>query len=186
MILFVQLIQIARAQTTWESMTSGRRHRHHHDNKISSVVASAITASATSMEAAQLLPSQRGPGASDHYDRRRPHRHPHHHHRRGGSGACFSRVKKLLGVDVLVHTAQGTNSPAHRRRENPFSRGLITNCKDFWCDPAPVLKGNIRGGGEALLGGVGVDYYRMYETPPRMRTGRGGSRYQQLAGEEEA
>src|SRR5207302_8380293 len=46
MLLLVQLVQIARAQTTWESMTSGRRH-HSHDNKITSAVASTIAAGAT-------------------------------------------------------------------------------------------------------------------------------------------
>jgi palmitoyltransferase len=66
---------------------------------------------------------------------------------------------------------------------------VLTNCSDFWCDPAPILKGNTSGSGEALLGGIGVDYYRMYETPLRMRGNSGSGdrsgRYQRLAEEEE-
>lgn len=183
MLLLVQLVQIARAQTTWEFMTSGRRH-HGHDNKITSAVTSAIATGATTMEGAQLLSTPRGPDPAA--ETSGGHHHPSHRHRRGGNDTCFSRMKKLLGVDVLVHTAQDARNPARRRRGNPFSRGILTNCNDFWCDPAPVFKENVINDGEALLGGARVDYYRMYEAPPRMHAGRSDTtRYQRIAEEEE-
>ncbi|KAG0634061.1 hypothetical protein HOY80DRAFT_1012652 [Tuber brumale] len=183
MLLLVQLVQIARAQTTWESMTSGRRHRGY-DKKITSAVASTLATSATRMEGAQLLPTSRRPEPSA--EASGGHHHPSYRHRRGTNGTCFSRAKKLLGVDVLVHTAQDASNLARRRRGNPFSRGILTNCKDFWCDPAPVFKENVINDGEALLGGAPVDYYRMYETPLRVRAGRGDTtRYQRIADEEE-
>jgi len=181
MLLLVQLVQIARAQTTWESMTSGRRR---HDNKITSLVTSAIPTGATVMEGAQLLSASRGPDLAA--ETSGGHHHQSHRHRRGGNDSCFSRMKKLLGVDVLVHTAQDASNLARRRRGNPFSRGIFTNCKDFWCDPAPVFKENVINDGEALLGGAQVDYYRMYETPPRLHAGRSDTmRYQRIAEEEE-
>ena len=58
----------------------------------------------------------------------------------------------------------------NRRVENPFSRGVVTNCKDFWCDPAPFF--GRRETGHGMLGGVVVDYTKMYENPTRMRLGR--------------
>lgn len=139
------------------------------------------------MDGAQLGHSERGPDPAAVHG----HAHGDHHHSHRSHDTCFTKVKKALGVGAFVNIAQDASrggGAARRRRGNPFSRGVITNCKDFWCDPAPLLKPNQYGGGEALLGGGTVDYFNMYEAPPRMRTGGGGGaggRYQRLAVEEE-
>lgn len=179
MLLVVQLVQIARAQTTYESMHGDHGHQHFNESKVAAVVASTIAAGSTSMDGAQLNSSERGPGPTV----------GHHHGRHNDT--CFNKVKKALGVGAFVNITKDAGrggGAARRRRGNPFSRGVITNCKDFWCDPAPLLKPNKKSGGEALLGGGPVDYFKMYETPPRMRASGGsgsGGRYQRLAVEEE-
>lgn len=59
------------------------------------------------------------------------------------------------------------------------------NCKDFWCDPAPVF--GKRENGAAMLGGRVVDYTAMYETPRVSMTAtrrRGGENYQAVGDDE--
>lgn len=91
-----------------------------------------------------------------------------HPHKEG----CLGQWKKLLGLDSFVATAQGSldGGRGSRRRGNPFSRGVVTNCKDFWCDPAPYF--GKRETGTAMLGGDVINYTRMYEAPPRMKLRR--------------
>jgi palmitoyltransferase len=59
----------------------------------------------------------------------------------------------------------------------------VGNCKDFWCDPAPVF--GRRQNGAAMLKGQVVDYTSMYETPrmvmTRSRGGQDGGRYESIA-----
>lgn len=50
---------------------------------------------------------------------------------------------------------------SHRRRQNPFSHGIVRNCQDFWCDPAPYF--GMRQAGSSMLGGKVVNYYKMYD-----------------------
>ena len=60
----------------------------------------------------------------------------------------------------------------------------MTNCRDFWCDPAPVF--GKRELGDAMLDGKVVNYTRMYEIPPRMRrrvVEEGGAAYSSVEGE---
>jgi palmitoyltransferase ZDHHC13/17 len=137
MLLFVQWIQIGRGITTFEAM---RGHPEH--TRTSEVVTAALTAGTTTLEGAQL---------------------PHGHRHKEG---CFAQWKKLLGLDTFMATAQSEIDRKSARR-NPFSRGVLTNCRDFWCDPAPIL--NRRENGSAMLDGEIVNYTRMYESPPRMR-----------------
>ena len=130
------------------------------------------------MEGANLTPGGMGPSPI--------HAHNHEHDR------CWARTVKLLGLDAFVHTAQDGIETTRKgrgrraRNRNPFSRGCIQNCKDFWCDSKPVfvtgLNGSaVRFGGEATLGGEVVDYFTLYEVP-RMEMsggrerGRGGYR----------
>jgi len=170
MLLFVQLVQISRAMTTYENM----RGAHHGTGHAASVdITTALAAGTLSMAGAQLGSSGRGadPALPPTHA---PDGHGHHHHHKEG---CFAQWKKILGVDTFLETALNGyegNKTRTRHRENPFSRGCIGNCKDFWCDPAPIF-GN-RENGEAMLGGEPINYTRMYETPPRMstRTRRGG------------
>ncbi len=86
---------------------------------------------------------------------------------------------RLLGLDAFVVTASNTSPTAsgnRRRRGNPYSRGVVTNCSDFWCDSTAPYFGRKKAGrgvGEGILGGELVDYARLYDVPIRT-TDRGG------------
>ena len=168
MLLFTQLFLIARAQTTWESM----RGHTHHISRTSETITSAVTAGSTTLDGAGLSePATEMGGAPGGAHKR--------HHRREG---CFAQWKKILGLDSFVATASGRAS----KRINPFSRGMVTNCKDFWCDPAPYLK--IRENGAAMLDGEVINYTMMYEVPSRNRTRTGrraeGGVYHSVGGDD--
>lgn len=94
----------------------------------------------------------------------------------------FAQWKKLLGLDAFMITASDASSTGNRLRQNPFSRGIITNCRDFWLDPAPYF--GRRNVGDAMLGGEVINYARLYE-PPLRRRGRRGMQYQQVGEEED-
>ena len=163
MLSFVQLVQVSRAQTTYENMKG-----HTKLSGASAMVTSALVAGTTSLEGAQLIDRGRGPDPAASASPR-PKR----------KDGCFEQWKKLLGVDTFVATAMqgpGAGEALARQRTNPFTRGCYTNCGDFFCDPAPVF--GKRKNGMALLGGELVDYTQMYEPPPRklMRTGRSDAR----------
>jgi hypothetical protein len=151
MLLIVQLIQVSRAMTTYENMT-GAGHGHGHDNKAAEAINSALTTAVAGTPAPGAPAHGQGP-------------HGHHHHQ-----GCFAQWKKILGVDTFVETAihgsSGTRNRSRRAR-NPYSAGCLQNCKDFWCDPAPMF--GKRENGEAAFGGAVVNYTTMYETPRMMR-----------------
>ncbi|KAL8990873.1 MAG: hypothetical protein Q9177_000572 [Variospora cf. flavescens] len=161
MLLVVQSLQIARALTTYESM-GGHTHR---SSRASEAVTSAITAGTTSLSDASLTNVGMGPdpvvGAAGPPDAT-------HAPKEG----CFAQWKKLLGLDAVIATATGRSSGGRRKRGNPFSRGVVTNCKDFWGDPAPYF--GQRENGAAMLDGEVVNYARMYEAPSKMRIRRSG------------
>ncbi len=172
MLLFVQLLQIARAQTTYESMHASRHGSFPHDHKPSTALATAIATGSTSLEGAAIDSSPpRGPDLGPGASAGGHHGHSHHGHSHEG---CFTRIKKLLGVDAFVSTA--ASSRRNRRKENPFSTRVTTNCSDFWCAGGPAWKPPLEGGmgSEGLLGGKPIDWSRVYETPRLMRMGRGG------------
>jgi len=153
MLLLTQLIQVARAQTTYENMKG-----HTHMSGPGTVVTSALLAGTTSLEGAQLTNQGAGPDT--------PGTRPAHRHKEG----CFERWKKLLGVDTFIATAMYGSRAEEvqaRRRANVFTRGVVTNCSDFFCDPAPVF--GRRENGVAMLGGQKVDYTTMYQPPARTR-----------------
>lgn len=154
MLLIVQLLQIARAQTTWESM----RGRTDHESRAAEAINSALVAGTPSVSGAALG----GRLGSD------PEREPSPRRTQARRDGWFSKCIKLLGVDTFVATAQG--GVRFRKKGNPFSRGAITNCKDFWCDSAPYF--TRREAGTAMLDRQVVNYMRMYETPPRMKARR--------------
>lgn len=179
MLLFVQLVQISRAMTTWENM---RGAHHGSGGRASDAITNALATGSATMEGAQLGNTGLGP------DPALPPTHaPGHGYKHKAS--CLSQWKRILGVDTFVETAvHGLEGSTHRRRNrnrNPFSAGIIGNCKDFWCDPAPVF--GRRGNGSAMFNGRIVDYTSMYETPRMMRArgGRDGGRYESVEGEEE-
>ena len=174
MLMFVQLVQISRAMTTWENM---RGADHMHGSKASQAITSALTTGTTSRSGAQIGNAGLGP------DPALPPTHApghHHHHKQG----CFAQWKKILGVDTFVETALNKKNNTRRNR-NPFSAGCLTNCKDFWCDPAPIF--GKRENGAAMLGGQVVDYTAMYETPRMMnmrRPGGAGGQYESVAADD--
>ena len=132
------------------------------------------------MEGAQL-PTMHQPGGAPGAPGAAGHGHGHAH---GQQEGCFAQWKKLLGLDTFVATAQsGLEGGSARRPQNPYSRGIITNCRDFWCDPSPVF--GKRAVGDAMLDGDVVNYTRMYEVPPRMKARRGGGASYESVGTEE-
>lgn len=178
MLLVVQLVQISRAQTTYENM---RGHSIHHGSRASEAITSALTAGTTTLSGAQLTSSGLGPD---------PAIAPGHRHGHAHKEGWFAQWKKLLGLDTFMATAQDgldASGGRSRRQKNPFSRGVVRNCKDFWCDPAPYF--GKRQTGAAMLDGEVVNYTRMYETPPRMKMTRprqdvGGAMYHNVAGDD--
>jgi hypothetical protein len=179
MLLFVQLVQVSRAMTTYENMTGAN---HGHESKASEAITSVLTTGTTSRAGAELG----GPGLGPDPALPPTHAHSHqgHHHHDG----CFAQWKKILGVDTFVETAlHGYDGNRNRpqRNRNPFSAGCLQNCKDFWCDPAPVF--GRRENGEAVLGGAVVNYTMMYETPRLRMRGRAGDTagmYHTVAGDD--
>lgn len=158
MLLFVQLVQISRAMTTYENM---RGAHHGQGSSASTAITTALAAGTLTAAGAQLDSDGHGPDPA-------LGGHHHHHHARP---SCFSQWRKILGIDTFLETAlhgyEGNRNRSQRNRAgNPFSRGCVTNCKDFLCDPAPVF--GKRESGTAMLGGQVVNYMQMYETPPRM------------------
>ncbi|KAL8655107.1 MAG: hypothetical protein Q9210_001087 [Variospora velana] len=160
MLLVVQSVQIARALTTYESM----RGHTHGSSRASEAITSAITAGTTSLSGASLTNAGMGPdpvvGAAGPPDATHAPKE-----------RCFAQWKKLLGLDAFIATATG-RSGGRRKRGNPFSRGVVTNCKDFWGDPAPYF--GQRENGAAMLDGEVINYARMYEAPSKMRMRRSG------------
>lgn len=173
MLIFVQWVQIARAVTMFESM----KGIVHHRAPLTEALTAPAMAAVTSMNGAQLTAGNAGPNpvlASSH-------RRSSNHRKEG----CLAPWTRLLGLDAFVATARGR--AGSRRRGNPFSRGVITNCRDFWCDPAPIFQK--RENGASMLDGEVVNYTRMYDVPPRMRlrrpTGEEGGAYQSLGADDE-
>lgn len=136
--------------TTYENM---RGTHHSHGSRASEAITSALAA--RPVNRTQLSRDPDPALAEIHTD----------HHSKTG---CFAQWKKILGVDTFVETAfHGYEGNAARRRNrNPFSRGCLQNCKDFWCDPAPIF--GSRENGAAMLNGEIVNYTNIYEAPLRM------------------
>ncbi|KAI5272560.1 Palmitoyltransferase akr1, ankyrin repeat-containing protein akr1 [Aureobasidium subglaciale] len=149
MLLFVQLTQIARAMTTWEAM------RNNHAGPL----VTALTTGSTSAEGGSIGSSGGGPTTGS--TRPSP----------SSPESCFSQWKRLLGVDTFVATAlHGSHAQEvlAQRRENPFTKGIVRNCKDFWFDGEGEGVKVVFGGKEAgmgLLGGVKVDYRKLFDLP---------------------
>ncbi|OJD13323.1 hypothetical protein AJ78_06214 [Emergomyces pasteurianus Ep9510] len=166
MLCIVQLVQISRNQTTYENM---RGHTLDYSNSASQAITSALTTGTASVDLGSLAPAGQGPDPAipptvPSHRRQLPHHHDH---------GCLSQWKKLLGLDAFVTTAQdGLDRRGGGRQRNPFSRGVITNCKDFWCDSEPYF--GRRDTGSAMLGGEVINYTRLFDIPFMTRSG--GSR----------
>ncbi|KAL8719211.1 MAG: hypothetical protein Q9225_003765 [Loekoesia sp. 1 TL-2023] len=137
MLFIVQSVQIARALTTYESM---RRHAHR-SSPAAEAITAAITAGTTSFNGASLTNTGVGPDPAISSGPQAT-AHPH-------KEGCFAQWKKLLGLDTFIATATGRSG--RRKKGNPFSRGVVMNCRDFWFDPAPYF--GRRENGAAMLNG---------------------------------
>ncbi|KAI0602944.1 hypothetical protein F4775DRAFT_5180 [Biscogniauxia sp. FL1348] len=173
MLIFVQFVQVARAMTTYENMYGIQ------DGSASSLI------SAFTSTGAPLNPNHPDAGAppSAADDPLGTGRGGHAHKHRG----CLQQWGRLLGVDTFIETATGRSAATAkkmRKKKNPYSKGLIQNCRDFWCDPAPVF--GRRETGDAMLGGQRINYTEIYESPAAMNIGFGRRRggYETVAGEE--
>ena len=146
MLLSVQLLQIAKAVTTYESMHASS-HTHH---KLAAAVTTAVVAGATSTTSAALEAANRGPDPVV-------------------ATGWWRKTTRLLGVDVFMKT---TRKSGQRKERNPFSSTVVGNCKDFWGGEQPAWRVP-KEGGVGLLRGRKVDWGRVYETPRMMGGGYG-------------
>ena len=156
-LLFVHLMQIARAITTLETMKT--------QGPIGPVTA-ALTTGSTSAEGAQVNTFGSGRDAVDN---------AHHNHAHAKKDGCLTQWSRLLGLDTFYTVAfqtyrgaRGKDVAKRSKQPNPFSRGVARNCQDFWLDGSVFRRKDT---GKALLGGEVVDYANIYEAP------RGGMRY---------
>ncbi|KAJ3578139.1 hypothetical protein NPX13_g2426 [Xylaria arbuscula] len=175
MLIFVQFIQVARAMTTYENMygiQDGGAGSH---------------GSAFTSTGAPLDPSHPNfgapPSAADDPLGARKGAHGHRHNR-----GFLQQWSRILGVDTFIETATGRGAATGnkmRRKKNPYSKGYIQNCKDFWCDPSPMF--GRRENGDAMLGGERINYTEVYESPSAMGLGtttRRRGEYEAVANEE--
>jgi hypothetical protein len=164
MLLFVHFVQIARALTTYESMRG--------NTEPMGPVMTGLATGSLSADSAQITASGAGPDPTTSS-------HGHAHNKKAKEG-CFASWKKMLGLDVFFNVAfngyygsKDRNNKREKQRKrgsNPFTRGILRNCQDFWGD-GPVF-GRKERSGVALLGGQRVDYASMYDMPRG-----GGMRY---------
>lgn len=164
MLLFVQFIQVARAMTTYENMYGIQ------DGSTSSIV-SAFTSTGAPLDP-NHPDAATPPSAADDPLGARGGAHAHKHR------SFLKQWGRLLGVDTFIETATGrgaaTGNRKSRRKRNPYSVGYLQNCRDFWCDPAPVF--GQRETGDAMLGGQKINYTEIYESPTAMELGLGRRR----------
>ena len=180
MLLFVQTTLVARATTTYENMFGIQ------DGTAS--LPSTFTSTGTHLDPNHASNSVAGPGSGLSAN-------GHAGNGRGGGGGggrkhhgWLKRWSRILGVDAFIETARG-HGRGNKQKRNPYSRGIMRNCNDFWCDPSPVFAR--RENGMAVLGGVEVSYTNMYESPRMMELGLGqvgrrtrGGRYEAVPTEE--
>jgi len=155
MLLTVQLLQVGRGLTTYEAMSPNKPYGGHANQ----AALSFITTGDPSMQSAQISAGDRGPDPAVGPG----HGHGHRH------GGALEAWKRLLGIDTFMTVAvggRGSNRQRHHVSRNPFSKGCVTNCADFWSDETPIF--GSRETGLAKLGGERVDYNSMYEVPDSM------------------
>ena len=144
MLVIVQSVQVARATTTFEAM---RGHLQYgpgvRDSK-----PGAPTFGTSAIASPQPVLANGAGSPSDP---------------RPNKKEFLGRWKMLLGLDAFVATARSGFRPNRWRQGNPFSRGVVRNCADFWFDTAPLFGRRVTGTG--MLDGVEVDYSSMYDLP---------------------
>jgi palmitoyltransferase ZDHHC13/17 len=173
MLIFVQFIQVARAMTTYENMYGIQ-------DGSSGGPGSAFTSTGAPLDPnhpdAGVPPS----AADDPLGARKGH-HGHKHR------SFLQQWSRILGVDTFIETATGRGAATGkkmRKKQNPYSQGYVQNCRDFWCDPAPMF--GRRDNGDAQFGGERINYTEVYESPAAMALGLSGRRrggYEEVANE---
>ena len=146
MLIFTQLFQVSRAMTTYENMYGIQ----------DGADTTAFTSTGTPLDPDHPTLGGGGDGGAAH----------NHKHKDG----MLKQWSRTLGVDPFIETITGRGAATgkgRRRKKNPYSRGCVANCKDFWCDPAPMF--GQRENGTAVLGGDSIDYTAVYESPALMR-----------------
>jgi palmitoyltransferase len=162
MLIVVQTVQICKNQTTYENM---KRREYAPDRRPAPLLP--ITTPGAAPTAATSLNDTAAASTRTHPAQRRP-------------DGFFTRWKKILGLDAFMATASdATHGTAQTRAGNPYSRGVVGNCRDFWCDPAPIF--GRRKTGMGYLGGEVVDYAHMYDVPLRLRRHVDGMAYASVA-----
>jgi hypothetical protein len=149
MLLVVQLVQIMRGLTTFEAMSA-----HKHDHGLGDAVTNFVATGTTSADTAGVTGGDRGPDPA-------ASKHPPHEKR-----GFFKQLGHMLGFDTFMATAlfgKKAKEQQRRNRSNPFSMGILQNCRDFWLDPAPIFGSRLNG--EGMLGGEKVDYTSMFDVP---------------------
>ncbi|RYC54099.1 hypothetical protein CHU98_g12111 [Xylaria longipes] len=175
MLIFVQFIQVARAMTTYENMYGIQ------DGSAGALV-SAFTSTGAPLDPSH--PNFSPPSAADDpLGERKGHGHHGHKHR-----GFLQQWSRILGVDTFIETATGRGAATGnnmRKKKNPYSKGYMQNCRDFWCDPSPMF--GRRENGDAMFGGERINYTEVYESPTAMGLGMTGQRrggYEAVANEE--
>ncbi|KAI2642509.1 hypothetical protein GGS21DRAFT_498194 [Xylaria nigripes] len=166
MLIFVQLVQVAQAMTTFENRYGIQDG--------SNTFRSAFTSTGAPLDPSHPDAAAPSSTANGPLDARKGH---HGHKHRG----FLQQWSRLLGVDTFLETASGKKV----QKKNPYSQGYVQNCRDFWCDPAPIF--GRRENGEAMFGGVQINYTKIYESPAVMRLGvtaRRRGEYEAVANEE--
>ncbi|KAI1781318.1 ankyrin [Hypoxylon cercidicola] len=177
MLIFVQFIQVARAMTTYENLYGIQ------DGSVSSIT-SAFTSTGAPLDPSHADVAAPPSAAADPLGvGRGAHAHAH-------KKGFLKQWGRLLGVDTFIETATGRGAATGnktQKKRNPYNKGLVQNCRDFWCDPAPIF--GRRETGDAVLNGEKINYTEIYESPTAMNLGltagrsrRGG--YESVAGEE--
>lgn len=176
MLLFVQFVQVARAMTTYENM-------YGINDGSSANLTHNFTSTGAPLDPGHPDALRAPPSAAADPLSNRPGGHAGHRHGRG----FLQQWSRILGIDTFIETATGRGAATaqkQRKKKNPYSRGYVQNCKDFWCDPAPMF--GRRENGDAVLNGQRVNWTETYESPTAMdvggRRGRGG--YETVADDE--
>ncbi|RMZ90320.1 hypothetical protein DV736_g2456, partial [Chaetothyriales sp. CBS 134916] len=167
MLIVVQSIQVAKNMTTYENM----QQHDHSDMRNSHLPLHRHAPTTTTSTNPRGEPSGTASTASAATHQR--------------AGGYWAKLKRTIGLDVFLATASDASKGQMRSNRNPFSRGIIGNCSDFWCDPAPLF--GQRHNGDGYLGGQVVNYTTMYQTPLMQYGGgaAGSAGYEQVAHAEE-
>jgi palmitoyltransferase len=143
LLAFVQLYNISRGLTTFESINLHRFGRAGTEHF------SSLPADHPSSAAARLSAVQSASAESS------------------SPKKCWTPFLRVLGVDQFAISAQDAFVKGARSRDFPTNYGIRHNCMDFWFPNGDYLVLREPPGGYSALGGNPVDYYRLNTYPKR-------------------